>query len=83
MSDTPLRLAPLRAHVTVIRFPRMPVTYILSLQPLQIERQRRCSLYSLRSRAICQEPVRSGVDRAPHVLVETLAIIGLVPFSET
>jgi hypothetical protein len=35
MSDALLRLAPVRAHIITIRFPRMPVTYILSLQPLQ------------------------------------------------
>lgn len=82
MSDAPLRMAHLRARAITIRFPRTPVTYILSATS-PIERQRRCSLYSLHSRAICEGPVRSGVDRAPHVLVETLAIIGLVPFSET
>ena len=82
MSDAPLRLARLRAHVMTIRFPKMPVTYILSATS-PIQRQQRFSLYSLHSRAICEELVRSGVDRALHVLVETLAIIGLVPFSET
>jgi cold shock protein len=82
MSDAPLRMAHLRARAITIRFPRTPVTYILSATS-PIQRQRRFSLYSLHSSAICGEPVRSGVDRAPHVLVETLAVIGLVPFSET
>ena len=33
-----------------------------------------CGLYSLDPQAICARPVRSTVGRAPHALVETLAI---------